>query len=137
MPLVLCRRDFTARSVRTQPVHRITSTTTAVKKSVLISVLTLDHQPSQHSPTIQWSGIPGNQNQLQQMAQQHLPSQHQIAPYQFPSSAASPSLWQVSCSSMHLQPSTSPRSQLRHVHHLLEPTRSVHSNLTSRFTPNN
>ena len=72
----------------------------------------MNHQPSQHSPTIQWSAIPGNQNQLPQMAEQHLLLQHQIAPYLFSSSAASPSLSQVSCSSMHLQPSTSPRSQL-------------------------
>ena len=72
----------------------------------------MNHQNSQHSPTIQWSTIPGNQNQLQQMAQQHPPSQHQIAPYRFSSSAASPSLSQVSCSSMHLQPSTNPPSPL-------------------------
>ena len=72
------------------------------------------HQTSQSSPTIQWSAIPGsqNQNQLQQMSQQHPSSQHQIAPYRFSSSAALPSLSQVSCSSMHLQPSTSPPSPL-------------------------
>ena len=72
----------------------------------------MDHRPSQHSTTIQWPAIPGNQNQLQKMAQQRPPSQHQIAPYRFSSSAASPSLSQFSCSSMHLQPFTSPRSQL-------------------------
>jgi hypothetical protein len=46
------------------------------------------------------------------MSQQRPPSQHQIAPRRFSSSAASPSLPQVSCSEMHLQSSTCPRSPL-------------------------
>ena len=68
----------------------------------------MNYQSSQHTLTIQWSAIPENQHQ--QMSQQLPSSQHQSAPHQFSSSATSLSLPQVSCSVMHLQPSTSPRS---------------------------
>ena len=107
----------------------------------------MDHQTSQHSPTIQWSAIPGNQNQnqLQQMAQQHPPSQHQIASYRFWISAASPSLSQISCNSMHLQPSTSPRSPLMtcpsFTRHHTQCTHNAHQSLdpptTESGTPTN
>jgi hypothetical protein len=46
------------------------------------------------------------------MSQKHPPLQHQIAPQRFSSSAASPSLPQVSCSVIHLQSLTCPRSPL-------------------------
>jgi len=64
----------------------------------------MNHQPFQHTSPIQRSAIP--ENQLQQTSQNHPPSPHQIAPHRFSSSAASPSLPQVSCSMMPLQSST-------------------------------
>ena len=66
------------------------------------------YQSSQHTPTIQWSAIPGNQHQ--QMSQQLPSSQHQCASYRFSSSVTSLSLPQVRCSVMQLQSSTCPRS---------------------------
>ena len=70
----------------------------------------MNHQPFQHTSPIQWSAIP--ENQLQQTSQNYPPSPPHIAPHQFSSSAASPSLPQVSCSTMHLQSSTLPQSPL-------------------------
>jgi hypothetical protein len=70
----------------------------------------MNYQPFQHSPTLQWSEIPGYQ--FQQTSQQHLPLQRQITPYRFSSPAVSPSLPQVSYSVMHLQSPTCPQSPL-------------------------
>ena len=75
----------------------------------------------------------------------HLPSQHQIAPYRFSSSATSPSLSQFSRSSMHLQPSTSPRSQLttcpsftrHHTQCTLNPYQSLDPQTAESETPTN
>jgi hypothetical protein len=64
----------------------------------------MNHQPTQHTSTIQWSAIPGNQ--LQQTSEQHPPSQHQLAPHRPSCPATSLSLPQVGCSVMHLQSET-------------------------------
>ena len=66
------------------------------------------YQSSQHTPTIQWSAIPGNQHK--KLTQRLPSSQLQSAPHRFSSSATSLSLPQVRCSVMHLHSFPCPRS---------------------------
>jgi len=94
----------------------------------------MNHQPFQHT-SIQWSAIPEH-HQLQQppqTSQNYPPLPHHITPNRFSSSAASPSLPQVSCSMMHLQSSTRPQSPLTlrpsNLQHHTQCTQNTHRSL--------
>ena len=126
---------FTARSVRTQPVHRITSTTTQLK-------IYIDRSFSQWTINLLNTHLLSSGQQIQEIKinfnkwhnniyhrsikLRHTDSQVQLL------RPRSRRLVAVRCTYSHPQAYD---HNLRHVHHLLDTTRSVHTTLTSRWTP--